>query len=159
MLGLRIVQMVQNSSTMVYCMTEANLCPPGPPGQRSGNKGSASALPPAAVAPSSTQWRAAPRPLGRWSWHYDIQHTCVMRSAGLGFIPVSSVVPCNKVSQPILHLIAQNIAGDLHHVPSSMGSGFREISVLDNWKGIRRSDTEPCRVHINQHRDKSYTQI
>ena len=40
-----------------------------------------------------------------------------------------------------------------------MGSGFRENHVLDNWKRIRRSDIEPCRVHINRHQDKSYTQI
>ena len=40
-----------------------------------------------------------------------------------------------------------------------MGSGFRENHVLDNWKRIRRSDIEPCRVRIHRHRDKSYTQI
>jgi len=40
-----------------------------------------------------------------------------------------------------------------------MGSGFRENHVLDNWKRIRRSDIEPCRVRINRHRDKSYTPI
>jgi hypothetical protein len=43
MLGLGIVQ---NSSTMVYCMTETNLCPPGPEiWECSTNKGSATALP------------------------------------------------------------------------------------------------------------------
>jgi hypothetical protein len=43
MLGLGIVQ---NSSTIVYCMTETNLCPPRPEIREcSTNKGSAAALP------------------------------------------------------------------------------------------------------------------
>src|SRR5271155_3364153 len=65
MLGLVIIQ---NSSTMVYCKTETNLCPPGPEmWECPTNKGSAAALPrySSAVCPTGVRCTSA---VDMWSW-------------------------------------------------------------------------------------------